>query len=457
MRALIVMLALMFGGTAFAAENWPNWRGPHGTGISDDHPLPTRWSTDENIAWRAPLQGLGVSGPIVWGDRIFVTSQLGIGELREGRHPTLVRGEDTSAERPLGDARENREGESDEVVLLVEAFDRTDGRRVWEYRLPAEEVAGELPAVHSKHNLASPSPVTDGEHVYAWFGTGQLVALDMNGKLAWKRHLGKEIAPFEISWGHASSPTLFGDTLFLLCDHDNESYLLALDKRTGKEKWKNDRGEDMRSYSTPFVVRGAERDELIVNSSKRVEAFDPATGELLWYTGESNRFPIPVPSYEDGILYMSRGYRSGPYMAMRTGGKGDVSSSHVVWRVATGAPYVSSILYYDGLVYMANGAGIVTCVDGKTGERVWQERMNAIFSASPVAGDGKVYFLAESGEMIVLAGGRKLNVLARNSVGERSLASPAVANGQIFIRTDDHLYCVGKQSEAGTTTSGNHH
>ena len=266
-------------------------------------------------------------------------------------------------------------------------------------------------------------------------------------------HLGKEIAPFEISWGHASSPTLYGDTLFLLCDHDNASYLLALDKRTGKEKWKNDRGEGMRSYSTPFVVRGAERDELIVNSGKRVEAFDPATGGLLWYTGESNRFPIPVPSYEDGVLYMSRGYRSGPYMAVRTGGSGDVSSSHVLWRVATGAPYVSSILYYDGLVYMANGAGIVTCVDGKTGERVWQERMDGIFSASPVAGDGKVYFLAESGEMIVLAAGRKSNVLARNSVGERSLASAAVANGQIFIRTDNHLYCVGKQSETGTGTT----
>lgn len=455
MPVLFVTLALMFGGAAFSAENWPNWRGPSGTGISDGHSLPTHWGVDENIAWRAPLQGLGVSGPILWGDRIFVTSQLGIGALREGGHPTLVRGEDTSAERPLGDAREDGVGGSGQVVFLVEAFDRNDGRRVWEYGLPAEEVAGALPPVHSKHNLASPSPVTDGEHVYAWFGTGQLAALDMNGELVWKRHLGKEIAPFEISWGHASSPALYGDTLILLCDHDNESYLLALDKRTGKQKWKNDRGEGRRSYSTPFVVRGAQRDELVVNSNERVEAFDPATGALLWYTGESNRFPIPVPSYEDGVLYMSRGYRSGPYMAVRTGGRGDVSSSHVVWRVATGAPYVSSILHYDGLVYMANGAGIVTCVDGKTGQRVWQERMDAIFSASPVAGDGKVYFLAESGEMIVLAAGRELNVLARNSVGERSVASPALAGGQIFIRTDGHLYCVGKQRAAGTTTSGN--
>jgi outer membrane protein assembly factor BamB len=312
----------------------------------------------------------------------------------------------------------------------------------------AESAGGELPPVHGKHNLASPSPVTDGEHVYAWFGTGQLVALDMEGKLAWERHLGKEYAPFEISWGHASSPALYQDTLFLLSDHDNDSYLLALDKRTGKVKWKNDRGEGMRSYSTPFVARGPERDELIVNSNQRVEAFDPATGKLLWYTGESNRFPIPVPSYEDGVLYMSRGYRSGPYMAVRTGGSGDVSSSHVLWRVPTGAPYVSSILYYDGLIYMANGAGIVTCVDGKTGERVWQDRIDDIFSASPVAGDGKVYLLAESGDMIVLAAGRKRQVLARNSLGERSLASPAVAGGQIFIRTDDHLFCVGTKSHA---------
>jgi outer membrane protein assembly factor BamB len=454
MRALTVLLALTLGSVAVFAENWPNWRGPHGTGINDEHPLPTRWGKDENIAWRAPLRGLGVSGPIVWGNRVFLTSQLGMGELREGRHPTLVRGEDTSAERPLGEGRELPSGSSaEDVVFLVEAFDRADGHRLWEYRLPAEAVDGELPPVHSKHNLASPSPVTDGAHVYAWFGTGQLVALDMDGKLAWERHLGKEYAPFVVSWGHASSPTLYQDTLFLLCDHDNESYLLALDKRTGKEIWKNDRGQGMRSYSTPFVVRGAERNELIVNSSKRVEAFDPTTGKLLWYTGESNRFPIPVPSYDDGVLYMSRGYRSGPYMAVRPGGTGDVSSSHVLWRVPTGAPYVSSILYYQGLIYMANGAGIVTCVDGRTGERVWQERMDGIFSASPVAGDGKVYLLAESGEMIVLAAGRKPEVLARSSVGERSLASPALADGQIFIRTDGHLFCVGK-SQASTTSSG---
>ena len=454
MRILMVLLALALGGAA-SAEEWPTWRGPDGNGTSDEHPLPTRWSADENVAWRASLQGLGVSGPIIWGDRVFVTSQIGVGTLREGGHPTLIRGEDTSAERPLGDASQDRKAERGPVAFLVEAFDRTDGRLVWEYRLLAEDVAGELPPVHSKHNLASPSPVTDGEHVYAWFGSGQLVALDMNGKLSWKRHLGKEIAPFEISWGHSSSPALHGDSLFLLCDHDNQSYLLALDKRTGKQKWRNDRGEDMRSYSTPVVVRGAEREELIINSSKRVEAFDPATGELLWYTGESNRFPIPVPSHEDGVLYMSRGYRSGPYMAVRTGGSGDVSASHVVWRVATGAPYVSSIVYYEGLVYMANGAGVITAVDGKTGKRVWQERMDAIFSASPVAGDGKVFFLAESGEMIVLAAGREIEVLARNSVGERSVASPSLANGQIFIRTDGHLYCVGNQDEAGTAPSSN--
>ncbi len=420
------------------AEDWPQWRGPNGNGVSPEEGIPTRWSKDDNIAWKAPLGGLAISSPVVWGDSVFVTSQAGQGVLKRGNHPSLARGEDRAAELPLGGSR-NDDADAG-VSFLVEAFHRSDGHRLWEYRFQADE---ELYPVHSKHNLASPSPVTDGEQVYVWFGTGQLVALDMEGKPIWQRNLGRENGRFEINWGHAASPTLYEDLLILLCDHTPVSYLLAVDKRTGKDKWKVDRGRGRSSYSTPFVVRGKERDELIVNSSQRVDAFNPSTGELLWYTGKSNRFPIPVPSYDDGVLYMSRGYRSGPYMALRTGGKGDVRKSHIQWRGGTGAPYVSSVLYYQGFVYMANGNGVVRSIDGKTGERVWQERLGGIFTASPVAADGKIYLLAESGEMIVLRAGRELQVLARNRIEARSVASPAISNGQIFIRTDQHLICIG--------------
>jgi len=440
MRGLIAVMLLVIGLPCVArSDNWPQWRGASGNGVSSESGLPTRWSKDD-VAWKASLKGLGVSSPIVWGDRVFVTSQLGQAELRAGSHPTLARGPEAAAEKPLGKGAPATAEK--QVYFLVEAFRRSDGHQLWEYRLRAE---GQLAPVHQKHNLASPSPVTDGEMVYAWFGNGQLVALNMEGKLVWQRHLGKELSPFEIEWGHGSSPALYRDMLILQCDHVPASYLIALDKKTGKEKWKADRGKGVRSYSTPTVVRGPRGDELIANGSERIDAYDPLTGKHLWYTGEPNRFPIPVPSSENGVLYASRGYRSGPFMAIRLGGTGDISRSHVQWLVPTGAPYVSSLVLYQGLIYMANDAGVASCFDAKTGEKVWQARTEGIFSASPVAGDGKVYLMSETGETIVIKAGREFQVLARNELDERMVGSPAISNGQIFIRTDEHLFCIGNK------------
>jgi outer membrane protein assembly factor BamB len=424
-----------------AAEDWPQWRGPRGTGVSAETGLPARWGPHD-LAWKVELAGLGVSSPVVWGERVFVTSQAGRGARRPGTHPTLARGEEGKAEKPLGGGDPAAEGAAQKVDFVVEAFDRKDGRRLWGHRFPAE---GDLPPVHDKHNLASPSPVTDGARVYAWFGTGQLVALDVDGTPVWRRNLARDFGPFDITWGHGSSPALYRDLLLLLCDHEPASYLLALDRKTGQQRWRVNRGKGLRSHSTPVVVRGPRGDELIVNSSERIDAYDPRTGRPLWHAGGPNRFPIPVPAHHDGVLYASRGYRSGPYMAIRTGGRGDVSKTHVMWTVATGAPYVSSLLYYDGLVYMANDAGIVTAVDPETGEKVWQERVAGIFTASPVAGDGKVYLLSETGEAIVLKAGRQPVVLERNALGHRMVASPAISNGQFFIRTDDRLLAIGKR------------
>jgi outer membrane protein assembly factor BamB len=424
------------------ASDWPQWRGPHGNGIADEKNLPDRWSATENVAWKASLSGLGVSSPIVFGDRVFVTSQIGSGVRRAGNHPRLAQGAAaaTAGERALGAPKDAPA--DGRTFFVVEAFSRTDGHRLWQHRT---EAVGPLAGVHDKHNLASPSPVTDGQLVYAWFGTGQVVALDMNGKLVWERHLGKEISPFEINWGHASSPTLFQESLILLCDHEPASYLLAVDKKTGKDRWKTDRGNGRSSYTTPFVVNAASGPELIVNSSQRVDAYDPRTGAFLWHVGGSNQFPIPVPTFHDGVIYMSRGYRSGPYMAIRPGGKGDISASHVVWQVNTGAPYISSLVYDSGLLYMANDVGAITVVDAANGQKVWQERVDGVFSASPVAADGKIYFLSETGETIVLRSGREPRIIARNDVGERLIASPAISNGQIFLRSDDRLIAVGKR------------
>jgi outer membrane protein assembly factor BamB len=433
-----LLFVLICAPAILKADDWPHWRGPQASGVSAEPSLPIRWSTAENIAWKAPLAGAGISTPIVSGDRVYVTSQLGTGISRQG--PRLVQGGDAAAmgERPLGGTRG---ADPAKTVFVVEAFSRSAGARLWERRIEAE---GELTPTHEKHNLATPSPVTDGKLVFALFGTGQLVAINPNGSVAWQRHLGRDHGAFDVQWGHGSSPVVHNGSVILLCDHPSSSYLLALDAQTGKERWKADRGKGRSSYSTPLVVPGASGDEIIVNSSERLDAYDARTGQFLWHTGDANRFPVPSAVYHDGIIYTSRGYRSGPYMAIRPGGRGDVTATHVLWTVATGAPYVSSLLHYQGIIYMANDVGVLTAVDARTGERVWQQRVDGVFSASPVGGGGHVYFVSENGDTVVVRAGRAPEVVGRNSVGERALASPAISNGRLFLRTDDHLIAVGK-------------
>jgi outer membrane protein assembly factor BamB len=441
MRKLAAGLAVLVGVLVanLNAENWPHWRGPAASGVSTEQGLPVRWSDTENIAWKAPLGGLGISSPIVWGERVFVTSQAGTGVVRPG--PRLVQGGDAAAagERPLGVGMPAA-GQS-KVVFLVSAFERQSGRRAWQFELPAE---GPLPSVHEKHNLASPSPAADAERVYAWFATGQIAAIDHTGKLVWKKHLGAEYGPFEINWGHGSSPVVHRDQLILLCYHEPRSYLLALDARTGAVRWKVDAERGVTSYSTPLVIEAGGKAEIIVNSSTGVSGHDFATGQRLWHVDETNRFPIPMPLFHDGLIYTSRGYRSGPFMAIRPGGKGNVAASHVAWKVTSGAPYVSSILQYDGFIYMTGDVGVLTVVDAKTGERVHQERVGGVYSASPVAGDGKVYLASEDGETLVVSAGRTPKILSRNRLAARQLASPAIAGGRLFIRSDDVLFAIGK-------------
>ncbi len=444
-RIVLTVLLLLICVSA-NAEDWPQWRGPNGNGVSAETGLPLTWSDDENIAWRAHLEGQGLSSPIVFGDQVIVTSQIGRGDVRPGNHPTLGQGGDFPSERSMSGELE------DAVVFLVEAFHRVDGRRLWQYRVPAERTADSLPEVHRKTNLANPSPSTDGERVYAWFATGQMVALDFEGNLVWERHLGKDYGSYAITWGHSSSPTVYGDSLILLCDHEPASYLLALDASTGDEMWKADRGAGLRSYSTPIVVPGPDGDELVVNSSERLEGYDPKTGERLWYYAEPNRFPIHVPSFAGGVIYTSRGYRSGPYMAIRPGGRGDIAGTeHLLWHVPTGAPYVSSLVHYEGVVYLASDAGILQAADAATGKRLFQGRTGNLYTAAPIAGDGKVYFVSESGETVVLKASREFEILARNRLDGRFLASPAIANGLLLLRSDDELIAVGSAPDPSTS------
>ena len=420
---MITVGLVLVPGPAAAQDGWPQWRGPFGTGVATSPSAPVVWSQTEGVRWKRALEGYGTSSPVVWNDRVFLTAQIGNGPIDE-------RGAQFPDTRPAP----RTPGPGQRPTLIVQAFDLADGVLVWDHRMAA---VPPLPAVHRNHNFATPSVVTDGTRLVAWFGTGQIVALDLDGTPIWSRHLGVEYAPFDVLWGHGSSPTLHEDLVILQVDHPAGAYLLALDARSGEERWRVDRGPALRAYSTPLVVTRQGRAELIVNSSHRVEAYAPRTGEALWHAGGQVPVAVGMAVNDDDAIFTSRGYSSSPYLAIR--GNGDV-----VWEHPTRAPYISSLLLHEDLLYMATEAGVLTVTDARSGVIVHRERLGGIFAASPVSAGGHLYFLNENGEMVVLTPGPKPRVVARNALGERTLASPAVVDGRILIRTDRHLFCIGE-------------
>ena len=383
---------------------WPNWRGPSGQGLVEGSGYPDTWSDTEDVLWKVPVPGRGHSSPIIWRNQIFLTT-----------------------------------ASNDGTRLTLLSFDRGSGKQLWATAVPFDR----WEHIHTKNSHASATPVTDGDRLFAWFGTGQLVALDLEGHKLWSRHIGQDYAPFDVLWGHGSSPQLYEDLLILQCDHPAAAYLLALDTATGEERWMVDRGPLLRAYSTPLVVATDDGDQLIVNSSRWIDAYDPRTGQTRWRAGSTVELATGMPVYDDGVIYSTRGYSSGPYLSVETGGRGDVSETHVRWRHATRAPYVSSMLLYRGLLYMATENGILTITDPDTGDPVARTRLNGVYIASPVAADGHVYVLNEDGETVVLEAGPDARVVSRNALGERALASPAIAHGRIYIRTDQHLFAIG--------------
>ena len=422
----IVLVTLASAGVS--TQDWPAWRGTSADGVASVSTSPLRWTATSGVAWKTALPGHGTSSPVVVADRIFLTAQIGAGPVDQrgaqfpGTHPAAV-----------------ETAEDGDVTFIVLALGLADGQLLWDHRFAAEP---QLPAVHRNHNLATPSVATDGERLFAWFGTGQLVALDTNGGLLWERHLGRDYGAFDVMWGHGSSPVVYRDLLILLFDHPSGGHLVALDTDTGHERWAVDRGTGLRSYSTPVVVSHDGRDELIINTSLRVEGWDPDAGTLRWHAGFPVELAIGVPVHHDVVLFTNRGYSSSPYLALAVGGLGDVSETHIRWRHPTRAPYISSLLFHDDLVYMATENGILTVTEAETGALVWRDRLGGVFTASPIVANDRLYFLGESGETVVLEPGRHPRVVSRNPLHERTLASPAVVEGRILIRTDQHLFCL---------------
>jgi outer membrane protein assembly factor BamB len=422
MRMMVILCVLAAAGTAQlvsragevrmievtgeGAKFWPRWRGPSGQGLVAPGKYANFWSPTSSVKWRAPIPGRGNSSPIVWGDRIYLTTAQ-----ESGRKLSML------------------------------AVSRADGRTLWETVIPQDGVEH----VHQKNGHASATPVTDGRVIYASFGRHGLVAVDQHGKILWHRRFGV----IDNYHGPAGSPVLYKDRIFLYQDHSGSSgqraFVAAFDARTGKTLWETPRTETV-GWGTPVVISAGERDELVVNSQRRVTAYDPESGRELWTVRGMTFEVIPTPVVGEGLVFASSG-RAGPTFAIRPGGSGDVTSSHVAWSTPKGSPFVPSPMVYEGLLYLINDMqSILTVYQARTGALVYQGRLGVAqregFSASPVVVNGEVFFTNDEGETFVVKAGREFKLLHKNTLGERTLASPALVDGIWYWRTASSLVAI---------------
>lgn len=407
-RCLQLALALLSSGVILSAEDWPEFRGPTGQGHSTERQVPLNWSESHNVLWKTPVPGTGWSSPVVAAGRVWVTTAV-----------------------------QEREGGS----LRALAYDAATGREVVNtevFRIPSVE------PLNRKNTRASPTPILDGDRVYVHFGADGTAALSTTGAIIWKARF-----EYRSQHGDGGSPIVYGDLLIFSCDGDDTAYVVALDKRTGKVRWKTDRRRPFaQAYSTPLVIRVGSRDELVSVGAYRAAAYDPRTGEEIWRVSYPVRFPegfsnVMRPVYGSGLVFVSGGFNEPSFLAVRPDGVGDVTRSHVAWTLTRGAPFTPSPILVGDELYIVNDAGIASCLDARTGQRYWQQRLGGNYSASPVFADGRIYFTSEEGLSTVIAPGREYRQLATNRLDGDALASLAVSDASIFIRTGTHLYRIG--------------
>lgn len=415
-KLLFALALASLSATTTFAENWPQWRGPLLNGVSSEKNLPTRWSAEENVTWKLAMPSWTGATPVIWGERIF-----------------------------LNVAHEND--------LYLWCVDRTKGETIW------KKLLGGGNTKMRKQNMSSPSPVTDGKSVWVMTGTGVLKAFDFNGTEQWARDVQKDYGRFGLNWGYASSPLLYEDALFIQVLHgmktDEPSYVLRIDKKTGKTVWKVDRPtsaitESPDSYTTPALLRYGNTTEIVITGGDCVTGHDPATGKELWRANGLNPENHPFyrivasPVVFEGIVYAPT--RVKPLLAIRSGGRGDVTKSHKLWEFANG-PDVPTPVTDGKYFYVADDRGVMFCLDAKTGQAIWgpQRIKPGTYSSSPVLADGKLYVTNEDGLTTVLKAGPKFEVVAENNLNDYTLSSPAISDGQIFMRTAQYLYCIGKR------------
>jgi len=445
--AILVLLGLLASPVAgqkpAAATNWPSFRGPAASGVADGYPLPSDWDgpTSRNILWKTPIAGLGHSSPIVWGNRLFVTTAIsGVEkpELKVGLYGDIGSVQDTTSHK-----------------WVVYALDTRTGKVVWE-----KTVLTAVPKIkrHPKSTHANSTLATDGQHLLAFFGSEGLYCFDMDGKLQWKRDLGVldsayYVAP-DAQWEFASSPVIYQGTVFVQCDVLTGSFVAALNIKDGTDLWRTPRA-DVPTWGTPTIIHtDGTAEQVIVNGYKQVGGYDAKTGKEIWRLKGGGDIPVPTPVAGHGMVFITSAHGPlAPIFAIRLKATGDISlganessNQFVAWSYPRDGAYMVTPVVYGDYLYSAKNNGVMSCYDAKAGTKMYQERLGSGttgFSASPVAGDGKLYFTGEDGDIYVVKAGPKFELLAKNSVGEVCMASPAISAGVLYVRTQSHVIAIG--------------
>lgn len=432
---------------------WGQWRGPTALGLAKGNP-PVEWSEGQNVRWKRDLPGQGLSTPIVWENLVIIQCAVKVDSDKpdSGAEAEEADAEEAPAEPSDGDRRGRRgrrgpRGSKPDSPyrFSVLALDRKTGQPVWEKML-REEIPHE--GHHDDGSLAPASPVTDGEHLFAYFGSRGLYCLTLKGDLVWEKDLGD--MQTRNGFGEGSSPALHGETLVVNWDHEGESFIVALDKRTGNEKWRRPRNEST-SWATPFIVEDEGKAQVITPGTNRVRSYDLSTGEEVWECGGLGANCIPMPVTEGSFLYVMTGHRDPALLAIRyKGAKGDLTGTDaIVWRTEKGTPYVPSPLVYgNALYFLQKNSEILSCLDPQTGEAHYPQQrledLNGVY-ASPVGANGRVYIVGRNGVTYVLQNGTEFKVLATNKLDDRFSASPAIAGDELYLRGYKHLYCIATE------------
>lgn len=431
MKLVYSLLLCLVCSLSLQAQNWPAFRGEKAAGVADGRPLPTRWNleTGENVLWKTPIPGLAHASPIVWGNKVFLITAIS---------------DDTKPEYIAKDRGIKSVGENARHMWRMYCLDKRTGKILWSHT--AHEGVPRAKR-HLKATQANATPVTDGRYVVALMGSEGMFAYDLNGKLLWKKDLGLLNPGYygqrDIEWGHANSPIIYKDLVIVQCDGHTQSFIAAYNLRDGKEVWRTERGE-ITSWSTPTVYESKGRAELIANGSRFIRGYDPLTGKELWrFNDEETQVKQQAPIIAQDLIIVAGGNPTGrPIYAFRPGARGEIKPEQLAWRVAKGSPYTPTPLAYGDYLYACGDAGVFSVYRVKTGELVYQQRVPSSFSASPVAGDGKIYLPSEDGDLFVVKAGPQFEMLGQNSFGEPLMATPAISDGVLIVRSQRQVLAI---------------